>query len=132
MSLDDFGIGYSSLARLKSLPIEPLKIDRTFVDGIATEPNDRSLCQAIIAVAAALDIRVIAEGVETDLQRDALSKMLASAGLGQGFLFSHPLPGEAVPAWLGICPCPARSARSAHSARGPLPDRSGTVRASGR
>ena len=104
VSLDDFGIGYSSLARLKSLPIDVLKIDRTFVDGIATEPNDRSLCQAIIAVAAALDIRVIAEGVETDLQRDALFKMLASAGLGQGFLFSHPLPGEAVPAWLGICP----------------------------
>ena len=104
VSLDDFGIGYSSLARLKTLPIDVLKIDRTFVDGIATEANDRSLCQAIVAVAQALGIRVIAEGVETELQREALRKMLTTGGLGQGFLYSHPLPGEAVPAWLGICP----------------------------
>jgi diguanylate cyclase (GGDEF)-like protein len=108
VSLDDFGIGYSSLARLKSLPIDVLKIDRTFVDGVAAEGNDRSLCQAIIAVADALDIRVIAEGVENDLQREALRTMLSSDGLAQGFLFSHPLPGEAVPAWLAACPAAER------------------------
>ena len=113
VSLDDFGIGYSSLSRLKSLPIDVLKIDRTFVDGVASESNDRSLCQAIIAIARALDIRVIAEGVENDSQREALRTMLSADGLAQGFLYSHPLPGEAVPGWIARFPVASRVASSA-------------------
>ena len=104
VSLDDFGVGYSALSRLKSLPIDVLKIDRTFVDGVASESNDRSLCQAIVAVARALDIRVVAEGVETDPQRQALHEMLSADGLAQGYLYSPALPGEAVPAWLARFP----------------------------
>jgi len=89
VSLDDFGTGYSSLAYLQKFDIDFIKIDQSFVRQLVAGSTDLALCQAIIAMAHALGMKVIAEGVETELQRD----LLASAGCdyGQGYLFSRPV-----------------------------------------
>ena len=93
ISLDDFGTGYSSLSYLKQYPIDYLKIDQSFVRDMTTDPNDQALCEAIVVMAHKLDLKVIAEGVETTQQRDLLLAM--GCDYGQGYLFSKPLPAEA-------------------------------------
>jgi diguanylate cyclase (GGDEF)-like protein len=85
--LDDFGTGYSSLSYLRLLPIDTLKIDRSFVDGMET-PADRSIVTAVIALGHGLGLRVVAEGIETEGQRLALREL--ACDLGQGYLFSPP------------------------------------------
>ncbi len=98
LSLDDFGTGYSSLAYLRKFDVDFLKIDRAFVQGVAPEADDLALCEAIIVMAQKLGIEVVAEGIETEDQRT----LLATAGcrLGQGFLFSRPLPADAFAAFV--------------------------------
>jgi EAL domain-containing protein (putative c-di-GMP-specific phosphodiesterase class I) len=90
VSLDDFGTGYSSLSYLKKFDIDYLKIDRSFVSNLELGSNDLVLCEAIIVMAHKLGIQVIAEGIETELQRDLL--IAAGCDYGQGYLFSKPLP----------------------------------------
>jgi EAL domain-containing protein (putative c-di-GMP-specific phosphodiesterase class I) len=87
--LDDFGTGYSSLSYLKHLPLDTIKIDRSFVAGIDGE-TDRSIVEAVIALAHGLRISVVAEGIETEAQFEQLRSM--GCDVGQGFLFARPLP----------------------------------------
>jgi diguanylate cyclase (GGDEF)-like protein/PAS domain S-box-containing protein len=87
LSIDDFGTGYSSLACLTQLPLDELKIDRAFIDGVQNQGRDREVVKAIIAMARALELRVIAEGVETTTQADSVRAL--GCGVAQGFLFAH-------------------------------------------
>nr|MBL8410320.1 EAL domain-containing protein [Dechloromonas sp.] len=98
LSIDDFGTGYSSLAYLKLLPIRTLKIDRSFVKDIETDPNDADICDVTVLLAHKLGLEVVAEGVENEAQL----KFLLSIGCEkvQGYLISRPLPAEAAEAFI--------------------------------
>lgn len=89
VSIDDFGTGYSSLAHLKRFPIDELKIDKSFVDGLGTDSEDTAIVAAIVAMAHALGLLVIAEGVETIDQLERLRTL--GCEMAQGYLFSRPL-----------------------------------------
>lgn len=97
VSIDDFGTGYSSLASLRRLPAAELKIDRAFVCDLESSADARSIAQAIVQMAHTLGLRVVAEGVETEVQRDVL------VGMGcdelQGYLFAKPMSAQALELW---------------------------------
>jgi diguanylate cyclase (GGDEF)-like protein len=89
LAVDDFGTGYSSLGYLRRFPFDVLKLDKSFVDGVALNPEDAALCHAVIRLGEALKLRVVAEGIETYEQ--ALELRRLGCDLGQGFYFAKPL-----------------------------------------
>jgi len=92
--LDDFGTGYSSLTYLKSLPLDALKIDRSFIRTITTDPRDTAIVSAIIGVARSLGMDVVAEGVERAAQKEKLLEL--GCTVMQGYLFGRPMPVEQI------------------------------------
>lgn len=98
VAIDDFGTGYSSLAYLKKLPINALKIDRTFVMEMESDRQDEMIVMSTIALAHSLDIEVVAEGVESELAKEKLRAL--GCQYAQGYFFSKPLPLSALEQWL--------------------------------
>lgn len=94
LSIDDFGTGYSSLSSLKTFPISRLKIDKSFVSDLADNPDDQAIAMAVISLGHKLNLRVIAEGVETEQQRDFLRANECDEM--QGYLFSRPVPADEI------------------------------------
>lgn len=92
MAIDDFGTGYSSLGYLKKFPFDTLKIDQSFVRDLTTDPNDKAIVAAIIAMGRVLNLKLVAEGVETKVQEHTLLSLNCEEM--QGFLFSHPVGAE--------------------------------------
>ena len=89
MAIDDFGTGYSSLRYLKNLQVGVLKIDRSFTDGLSVDHGDGVIVKAVIDMASALNMAVVAEGIETQHQLDVLKDL--GCEYGQGYLFGRPL-----------------------------------------
>jgi EAL domain-containing protein (putative c-di-GMP-specific phosphodiesterase class I) len=98
LALDDFGTGYSSLTYVRRFPIDTLKIDRSFIDGIVGSSEDEAIVTAVLSMGRALGVHVVAEGVETEEQADRLRVL--GCKLAQGYLFSRPVAPEAVRALL--------------------------------
>jgi diguanylate cyclase (GGDEF)-like protein/PAS domain S-box-containing protein len=98
IALDDFGTGYSSLSAIRRLPVDTLKIDRSFIAGVHESPSDVAIAEAIVRLAHALGMDVVAEGIESDLQRRPLQAI--GVDRGQGFHFGRPVPGAEMQALL--------------------------------
>ncbi len=98
LTMDDFGTGYSNLSYVKRLPIDSLKIDRSYISGLGSDAEDTAIVHATVAFAQALGLDVIPEGIESAEQLALLKEL--GCELGQGYHFARPLSGEEVPAFL--------------------------------
>lgn len=127
VSIDDFGTGYSSLAYLRRLPLDEIKIDKSFIDGLGQDPVDTAIVAAVVGMAHAMNATVVAEGVETEKQLQALRTV--GCEYAQGFYFAHPAPphaleellaAEAVASWVGHQPKQWATPQAAGTYRSPI------------
>jgi EAL domain-containing protein (putative c-di-GMP-specific phosphodiesterase class I) len=95
IAVDDFGTGYSSLSYLRTLPLDIIKIDRSFVTAVALDPATSAVARSIVALAEALGLSVTAEGIETATELDELVRL--GCGFGQGFHLARPVPATEIP-----------------------------------
>lgn len=102
LAIDDFGTEYSSLSKLRQMPVDILKMDKSFVDGIATDSSERALAGAIVSLGASLGECTVAEGIETEGQLEQLRRL--EVEYGQGYLFSRPVPAEEITRLLCLAP----------------------------
>jgi EAL domain-containing protein (putative c-di-GMP-specific phosphodiesterase class I) len=110
LSLDDFGTGYSSLAYLQKLPIDELKIDRSFVLAMTREHSAAVIVRSVVNLAHSLDLAVVAEGVES---RDICERLRAlGCDQVQGYAVAEPMPASALESWLTTAPCATAAAGS--------------------
>ncbi|MEA2376798.1 MAG: hypothetical protein QOI45_484 [Thermoleophilaceae bacterium] len=100
VAIDDFGTGYSSLEQLRRMPVDIVKVDRTFVSGMAANSTDRELVAAVVGMGRALKLSVVAEGIETPEQADALREL--GCDIGQGYLFSKAVPADELDSMLEL------------------------------
>jgi diguanylate cyclase (GGDEF)-like protein len=100
LSVDDFGTGYSSLSYLRRLPVHEVKVDQSFVQGMATDPVDLAIVNAVVTLSQQFGLTVVAEGVESELTLELLQDI--GCEVGQGFLFSRPLPYERLATWFEV------------------------------
>ena len=100
LAIDDFGTGYSSMSYLKRLPIDTLKIDRSFVNELPKNNNDLAIATAIVALGHSLGLTVVAEGIETEAQADALLNL--GCDIGQGYLYAKPMPADRIEQYLSV------------------------------
>jgi EAL domain-containing protein (putative c-di-GMP-specific phosphodiesterase class I) len=107
LALDDFGTGYSSLTYLRQLPLDVLKIDRSFVRDIDVNPDDRAIVRAVLNFAESLKLSVVAEGVEKEANLATLLEL--GCRLFQGYLFARPMPLEAFRAFAATDPAVRRA-----------------------
>jgi EAL domain-containing protein (putative c-di-GMP-specific phosphodiesterase class I) len=120
LAIDDFGTGYSSLNYLRALPIDIVKIDKVFIDGVASDKEARGLIKAILSMADTLDLQTVAEGVESRDQVNRLQQLGSS--LVQGFYYARPLTPEAAEALMTTGtsgsddPTPVRDSAVSHRA----------------
>jgi EAL domain-containing protein (putative c-di-GMP-specific phosphodiesterase class I) len=98
IAIDDFGTGYSSLGYLRQRPIDVVKIDKTFIDHIVDDPQQRTLVAGIVSLAHSLNLTVVAEGIESARHRDVLDEL--GCPLGQGYLYSSPVDATAALTWM--------------------------------
>ena len=98
LSVDDFGTGYSSLSYLAQLPVDEVKVDRSFVSRITTDERAAAIVRSVVDLGHSLDLRVVAEGVEDQRCWDALTEV--GCDVAQGYLLSRPLPVDQFEAWL--------------------------------
>jgi len=100
IAIDDFGTGFSSLGYLQRFPADELKVAREFVDEVVRDPRRARLVEAIVALAHSLEMTTVAEGIEEPAQRQRLQEL--GCLVGQGYLFSRPVPASDVPALLAV------------------------------
>ncbi|MBO0871508.1 MAG: EAL domain-containing protein, partial [Micromonosporaceae bacterium] len=106
LSLDDFGTGYSSMQHLRRLPVAEVKVDRSFVLGMASDPDDEAIVRSIVGLAGALGLRVVAEGVEDEATRRLLEQ--AGCHAAQGWYYARPMPADRLVSWLSRYRPPGR------------------------
>jgi EAL domain-containing protein (putative c-di-GMP-specific phosphodiesterase class I) len=105
LAIDDFGVGYSSLSQLKSLlPVDTLKIDKSFIDGVTAGGEDRAIVDAVVRLAETLGLATVAEGVETTAQAEALRGLRCASA--QGYLFARPEEPAEIDRLLGTADWP--------------------------